>query len=173
MYQDNPFMNHLQYQHYPDMEQEQIATDYNAVPDNNAASDTYFNQTFPGMDVKQYSQPFVSVPKKADPDAPTQTEIHDQQVANQVTGTVNAVGSAIPVYGQILGVATAASGAGRGLLKKDEYGKPKGDFGQFLDAEMTPVHEQVIDDIAKKKYGDAVADTLTGGQYKAVTKWFD
>lgn len=169
---DNPYLNHLQYTAYPNMDQAGIVQGYNDIPDNNAASNNYMTNTFPALSqeqVSQYSKPFV--PVKVDPNAPTQKEIKDQQMANSITGGVNSIASAVPVYGQIAGLANAASGLGRGLLKKDEYGQVKGKFGQGLDAAFTPVHQQAIDDASAGKWGDAALDVATGGLYKTISKW--
>lgn len=178
MYYDNPYINHLQYNYYPDYNNQQIVDLYNRIPDNNAASNNYIQQNFSNVGIDKpmaYSSVFIptiqEVPK-VDPNAPTEKEIKNQQTANAITGGVNTVASAIPVYGQIAGIANAASGIGRGLLKKDEYGRVKGKFGQGLDAEFTPVHQQVIDDAAQGKWGDAALDVALGGQYKVFKKWF-
>ena len=178
MYYDNPYVNHLQYQHYPDYSHQQIVNSYNQVIDYNQASNNYIQQTFPELrqdQISMYSQVFDTsqAPKeKIDKDAPTEKFLKDQQTANTITGGVNAVASAIPVYGQIAALANTASGIGRSLLKKDEYGQVKGKFAQGIDAEMTPVHQQVIDDASHGKWGDAALDVVTGGQYKVFKKWF-
>ena len=61
---DNPYLNHLQYTAYPNMDQAGIVQGYNDIPDNNAASNNYMTNTFPALSqeqVSQYSKPFVPV----------------------------------------------------------------------------------------------------------------
>lgn len=172
---DNPYMNHLQYYHYPDMGQSQIADTYNQIPDSNAASNAYMQQRFNELSpdqVNQYSSQFNPPPPKVDPNAPTEEQIMQKQKSAAVGNAANSVIGAVPVYGQIIGAATAASNIGKSLLPKDEYGNVKGKFNKGLEAEMTPVHQQVIDDITAKNYGGAALAVITGGQYKAFKEWF-
>lgn len=170
---NNPYVNHLQYHYYSDMSQADIAKNAGENPSSQAASQNYINSTFQGVDPNTDMQ-FQSQPMKPvviDPNAPTQKEMNQAQTAAQLNSGANSIIGAVPVYGQLVGIATAASGLGRGLLKKDEYGRVKGTFGQGADALMTPVHEQVLTDLSQEKYGEAALDVFTGGLYNPIKKW--
>lgn len=114
----------------------------------------------------------IQKPVAIDPNAPTEKELIQQQQTKTLTGGVNSAISSIPVYGQIIGAATALSSVGRGLLKKDEYGNVKGNFGQGVDEALKPQHEHIIEDATKGKWGDVALDVFLGGQHKTLSKWF-
>ena len=102
-----------------------------------------------------------------------QAELSSQQQTSQgLNSTADAVGSAIPVYGQIYGASKAAEGIGRGMIKKDSYGQPKGSFNKALDSEFTPLHEQTINDISSGDWGGLALNTLLGGQYHTINALF-
>lgn len=170
---NNPYVNHLQYHYYSDMSQADIAKNAGANPSSQAASQNYINSNFQGVDPNTDMQ-FQSQPMKPvviDPNAPTQKEMNQAQTAAQLNSGVNTVISAIPVYGQLYAAGSAASGAVRGTLKKDEYGRVKGKTNQAVDAALTPVHEQIITDLSNEKYDEALFDLLGAGFYKPIKKY--
>lgn len=185
----NPYYNYLQYNNYPDYGYGRLESQFtNPVVQTNAMN--HINQIYPGMD-QSLSTGYVTPKSDFKPSSNylvaqdiqaqnTQNRIEkqqavvagDKQLGKGVNQGVDTIASAVPVYGQYYAAAKGLESVGKGFLPKDDQGNVKGKFAQGLEAEFTPVHEQVINDLTEKKYGDAALDLVTGGQYKVVKKWF-
>lgn len=79
----------------------------------------------------------------------------------------NKVGSSLPWL--------AAANAGKDLFKsnieRDEYNNPSNSSGKVADELLTPDHEQMINDIKNKDYGQAILDSTGMGKFgRALSK---
>ena len=170
---NNPYVNHLQYHYYSDMSQANNDKNAGENPSSQAASQNYINSNFQGVDPNTDMQ-FQSQPMKPvviDPNAPTQKEMNQAQTASQLNSGANSIIGAVPVYGQLIAAGSAASGAVRGTLKKDEYGRVKGKTNQVIDTILTPTHETIINDATAGNWGDVALDVGTSGLYPIIKKW--
>ncbi len=85
-----------------------------------------------------------------------------QQADQQANNKVDQIGSKVPVYGQIYGLAKQGEGIGKSFIAKDQYGRPQGTGSNVANEFLTPDHEAFINNANKKNYTAAGLD-LAGG----------
>jgi len=82
----------------------------------------------------------------------------NMSTGDAVNNTVDSIASAVPVYGQIYGLAKTGSDLTRGIVQKDTS-----DASAVVDKALQPVHSMVIDHAASGNWGDAAASLFSGG----------
>lgn len=91
-----------------------------------------------------------------------------QQTGAGINAAVDTAASAVPVYGQIYGLAKTGSNLNKSLIPKDNSKE-----SQTAHAINTPVHETVINHAAEGNWWDAAGSLFSGGMSDNLNAYFN